>query len=108
MQRAQYYYNQYRYYQQEIQMDWRIVVSLFLAVISVSQYYYWKTNFDVTLKAVKNTVQYKNKVKALEYELSTQVRFLPFCPSRLSYVALPTSLKSRIQPMLADSQGSGL
>eukprot|EP00959_Pyramimonas_sp_CCMP1952_P072495 1514404-Pyramimonas_sp.AAC.1 len=64
----QVWYNQYRYYQAEYKMDWRVVLSVGIILISTCQHYYWKSQYAHAIEQVKQSPVYKNRLKGLEYE----------------------------------------
>lgn len=67
------FYNQYRYYQSQLQIDWRLLMTIMIVSVSVLQHFYWISSYKQMLQSVKNTPMYKNKLKSLEYELQQKV-----------------------------------
>jgi len=64
----QVWYNQYRYYQAEYKMDWRVVLSVGIVLISACQHYYWESQYAQAIEQVKQSPVYRNRLKGLEYE----------------------------------------
>mmetsp|Transcript_19417 Transcript_19417/g.32632 ORF Transcript_19417/g.32632 Transcript_19417/m.32632 type:complete len:480 (-) Transcript_19417:92-1531(-) len=61
-------YNQYRYYQSELKIDWRVLLGVGVVFISLCQHYYWESSYAQAIAQVKQSTIYKNRLKGLEHE----------------------------------------